>query len=164
MNTDKAILPQDPEHQSNDEWLQSYDSATAYRQASNSPVRLPQSPSEAVPRHNTLTGGYQYIGHRTTKQGRVVLEFAHIETGILAVRFFNVELRTYRVGEHGQFTTRPRHKFRRFWLHMIGQQPRSWSRVHQQMHLLKELRYNGLATYRHTANSSYWNLEKVRKL
>lgn len=94
----------------------------------------------------------------------MVLEYAHIDTGVLAVKFFNVDVLNYRVGEHGQFTSRPRHKFRQFWLHMIGCPPGKWCRVHQEMYKLKDLRYRGRATYRTADNGGYWNLEQVRKL
>jgi hypothetical protein len=159
MSTDNRILT-DPKHQTNDEWLQGYSNTSGDGQPRLVAVS-PENPSHDA---SSLQGEFAYQEHRTTKNGRVVLEFAHMETGVVALRFFNVDVKKYRTGSHGQFTTYPRHKFRKFWQHMVGCPPAKWCRVHQEMHKLKDLRFRGHATYRTTDKGGYWNLEKVRKL
>ena len=157
------------QNQTNKEWLGSYDNATKYRQASNTPVTFSQKSSEPPPAKETLTGDFQCVGYRTTKQGRVVLDYVHKDTGEIASRFFNVNVHSartgkmYRVGEGGQFTTKKGHRFRRFWLYFIGEPPFRWSRVHTEMHKLKAVSVTGTAVKIHTKNSSYWNLKELRK-
>jgi len=118
---------------------------------------------------DTLTGDFNFIGHRTTKLGRVVLEFVHKDTGEIVCRFFNVDIRStrtgrmYRVGEGGQFTTRKAHRFRRFWLYFIGEPPFRWSRVHTELHKLKSVSITGTAEKIYTNSGSYWNLKEPRK-
>jgi hypothetical protein len=85
---------------------------------------------------------YEYQGHRTTKQGSLVLSFVNIETEEEAVAFFNVDVRrqrginkgdSYRTGQGGQFLPLPRSNFRKFWLETIGESPRRWASVHKEL-------------------------------
>ena len=170
MGTDHMILPEKPDHQSNESWLQEYDTAAVYRQASCTTIKASQMPPKTPqPTKDTLIGSFQYMGHRTTKVGRLVLEFIHIDTGEIACRFFNVEIestrnRMYRAGNGGQFTTRKGHRFRRFWLYVFDDKPpRRWSRVHLELHKLRAVAFIGTAKQKHAANSSYWNLTDLRK-
>ena len=157
----------DPKHQTNEEWLQEYTHGEHLpRPDKTSGHNKPRSSAcvgISTGDDCTLQGEFSYQDHRTTKQGRVVLEFVHTGTGVLVAKFFNVDVKKYRTGDHGQFTVYPRHKFRKFWMHMIGHPPGKWCRVHQEMYKLKGLRYRGRATYRTGEKSGYWNLDQVRK-
>jgi hypothetical protein len=158
MSTDNRILT-DPKHQTNDEWLQGY----THGEHLPSPRPLQRS-QEGSENEGKLCGEFAFIGHRTTRQGRVVLDFVHVETGQIAARFFNVDIKKYRSGNGGQFTTRKGNLFRQFWLHTVNEPPRRWCRVHWEMHKLKNISFRGLATHKNTEAGGYWNLEKIRKL
>jgi hypothetical protein len=156
------------------EWGADYDGVSDVKRPDKPPPQPPaeppiQKPAASEQQPGILSGSYQYIGHRTTKQGRLVLEFVHEQTGQIACRFFNVDTKSsrngqmYRAGEGGQFTTRKGHRFRRFWLYAIGNPPFRWSRVHLELHKLKAVPFTGIAEQRHTANRSYWNLTELRK-
>jgi len=125
----------------------------------------PNGKSEPTPTAKTLTGAFRYLEHRTTKQGRLVLDFVHVETGQTVSRFFNVDIQNprtkkkYRVGYGGQFTTRPGHYFRKFWNGIFEQEPRRWCRAHTELHKLKNIDFYGIATQA----SSYWKLENIKK-
>ena len=73
-STDMTILTQDPKHQTDEEWWQSYDDASRYRQASNTPVSAPQRRLDAPQQDNTLTGSaIETTRSEGAMPGRIVL-------------------------------------------------------------------------------------------
>lgn len=106
--------------QSTEEWL------TAYGGGEPPPALPEPEPART----------FRFAHHRTTKTGRLILSFAD-ENGVEALIWFNVETkgrtRNYRTGDNGQFNSRPRSKFRKFWRSITGKEPARWSRVHHQL-------------------------------
>ena len=168
MGADSKIIT-NPDGQSHEEWLADYDASSGYRQRLNTTavavVKQPLRQSQEQTKSEQLTGEFVFATHRTNRLGRVALDFVHVETGIRATRFFNVELGRYRAGERGQFATRKGSLFRQFWLYAIGKPPRRWCRGHWEMHRLKAIKFIGVATFKSTesATSGYWSLAKIRK-
>jgi hypothetical protein len=131
-------------NQTVDEWLQEYETEKkvfpAQRQiAKPENVTELRSPStNSMPAKATLA----YMGHRTTKLGRLVLAFIDTKTGEEVAAFFNVSIKqgkngskgtSYRTGEGGQFNPPPRGKFHRWWMQTVERAPRRWSRVHKEL-------------------------------
>ena len=127
-----------------DSWIKAYESRES---ATSMPLDdtymspkvsgVPQSPPT-----QEFGNLYEYQGHRTTKQGSLVLSFVNIETEEEAVAFFNVDVRrqrgikkgdSYRTGQGGQFLPLPRSNFRKFWLKTVGMRPRRWASVHKEL-------------------------------
>ena len=80
---------------------------------------------------------FRYVGHRTTSQKSVVLEFESLDGKLTAVKFFNVKLssgnKSYPAGYKGQFNSQERSNFRKFWMQAVGKKPDRWCRVHKSM-------------------------------
>ena len=112
--------------QSTDEWLEALSG-----KAPKSPVRV------------------SFDHHRTTRQGSLVLAFRAVpEDGREYVVFFNVDVHRqrgaakgapYRTGAGGQFLSRKRSKFRKFWMSVVGIEPRRWSEAHHELWKLATL-------------------------
>lgn len=95
----------------------------------------------------------RYDTHRTTKNGAVVLVFFVVATGEEAVLFFNADNRkqrgkekgeNYKSGHMGQFNPKPRSKFRKFWMSVVGEAPSRWSLAHKFLKpRLKDLFFTG---------------------
>ncbi|MCS3902212.1 hypothetical protein J2T55_000204 [Methylohalomonas lacus] len=117
--------------QSTGEWLAEYDGAsTAERSCLNG--------SEGNPGHGRQTREMLYQEHRTTRKSTLALSFVDAQTGEEATLFFNISLkgrngRTYRTGTNGQFNSKKRSHFRKFWFRVVGKKPRRWCRVHEEL-------------------------------
>lgn len=115
----------------------------------------------------------RFISWRTTWQGRLVLELIDSATGEEVDAFFNVDIKrlrskgNYPTGERGQFFPRRRCKFRKLWNCSVGQEPLRWSRVHKEMHKLKDIEFTGtlVTSYRSdgTAYTEVKDLEPRRR-
>ena len=132
--------------------------------------RLVQGVQAAILDIKTLTGRFDYVGHRTTTSSRLVLEFEHLDTGTIVPMFFNVQIesrrkgKNYRVGEGGQFTFRQRHKFHRFWSEMLGTPPSRPSRAHHGLHRLGKLKLKGEASFKSSERGGYWELIRLERV
>jgi len=157
---------------SNDAEIAAWQAEYSAALESKRPEAHPRSAGEPLTQRSTqnapappegLSGEFRFIGHRTTRFGRVALDFTHEDTGQICTRFFNVDIKKYPAGENGQFTTKKRSLFRQFWLQVIGEPPRRWCRVYWEMHRLKKVNFKALATYKPTADGGYWSITKIRK-
>ena len=127
-----------------DSWIKAYESReSATSMPLDDTCMSPQVPRIAQPALIQDVGNlYEYQGHRTTKQGSLVLSFVNIETGKEAVAFFNVDVRrqrgpkkgsSYRTGRGGQFLPMPGGNFRKFWSSTVGVNPHRWASVHKEL-------------------------------
>lgn len=143
-----------PEKQTIDDWLADYDGKPPSRNQSVDP------PFSTAP--DTLIGEFRPFDHRTTRLGRLALEFEHVATHLPAVKFFNVKLGRYPARPHGQFTSTPGSEFRRFWLYVFGEPPkRKWCRAHEGLHKLKNFNFTGKAIRRNGANGPFYELVEI---
>lgn len=141
----------DDTEQSNGDWWDSYDG----KPANGAPP--PETPFGATPETKTITGEFCYVDHRTTRLSRLILEFKHRETGIIALMFFNVDLRKYPARPHGQFVPPKEGKFRRFFIYALDQPPLYWCRAHRELYKLKDVLFTGTATRK----KKCWELGKI---
>jgi len=116
-----------------EEWLLEYETGK--------PV-MPGILTKELTRPQRINHILRYESHRTTKVGHLVLAFIDIESWQEVNAFFNVGIikkrgeykgTSYRTGLGGQFNVTPRHKFYKFWMNVVGKEPRRWSRVHKEM-------------------------------
>jgi hypothetical protein len=175
-----------PEEQTHEEWLHDLDAASG---DSDVPGRAPapdldsrqtesRKPADRrrsqgipadIPPGDAAIQEFRYRGHRTTCKARLVLEFEHVETGIVAVMFFNVLIenpktgKKYPTGGGGQFTYSEGHKIHRFLKEVFGAPPARPSRAHHQLQRLKHVKFVGEATFKKTKDSSYWELTNLQR-
>jgi hypothetical protein len=183
-----------PQDQTNEEWLHDYVTSPAadgtrlidrepkypWETKITSPLEdKPQAISPSGPStdtqdvtqdaESTLIGDFHYIEHWTfrkaRKTGGLSLTFAHNETGVTASMFFNVDLRNYQHGKHGQFLPPVLGKFVKFWTKFLGNPPRQWSRAHHGLRNLKGMRLSGTAILKHKeSGEEYWELIELKKI
>lgn len=128
--------------QSVDEWLAEYGGEPAPSTTPAEPILI-------------------YDTHRTTKNGHLVLAFIDKETGEEVCAFFNVDVtiqrgankgKSYRTGHRGQFLPKPRSKFRKFWMDVVGTEPNRWAKVYKELRpRLKDLELTAEVTTAYTA-------------
>ena len=136
MNANRAY------HQTPEEWLQEYKTGVVVEPTEN--VHRPVNVLELVFDH-----------HRTarTKSGSVILCFVEVATGQEYLAFFNADLNQQRgsnkgqqrkIGQGGQFLPPKRGKFRKFWMSIVGTEPKRWSTVHKDINArLKDFTFTG---------------------
>jgi len=117
----------------------------------------------------------RYESHRTTKSGRLILAFIDVETGQEVVAFFNADIKRnygnykgtfYSTGLWGQFNVNPRHKFHKFWMDVIGEEPLRWCRVHKEMRSkLSKFLFTGEITVAYRSDGSpFLQVRNIKKL
>lgn len=124
----------------------------------------------------------RYESHRTTKfsrlitkSSRLILAFIDVETGQEVNAFFNADIirkrgkhkgTTYRTGLGGQFNVTSRHKFYKFWMDIVGEEPTRWCRVHKEMKSkLGKLIFTGeLSTGHREDGSPFMQVRNIKKL
>ena len=127
-----------------DSWIKAYESRESVTSMPLDDTYMSSKVSSVLQTSPTQEVGnlYEYQGHRTTKQGSLVLSFVNVETEEEAVAFFNVDVRrqrgpkkgeSYRTGQGGQFLPLPRSNFRKFWSSTVGENPRRWASVHKEL-------------------------------
>jgi len=148
-----------------DEWLLEYETGK--------PVIPGAVNKELLPlKHSPIL---RYESHRTTKNSRLVMTLTDTETGQEVVAFFNVDIKrrygkykgtSYRTGVGGQFNVTPRHKFYKFWMDVVGEEPLRWCRVHKELKSkLKNLKFTGeVSTGYREDGSSFIQIKNLRKL
>ena len=141
-------------YQTNEEWIQEYETGIKVMPAA------PRNDSLPCPRVPLL----KFDSHRTTKNGSLVIAFIDMETGQEVDAFFNVDIKrkrgthkgkNYRCGEGGQFLPKSRSKFRKFWMTVVGQEPRRWASVHKEMRSkLREFTFTGKISTSYTKDNA----------
>ena len=134
------------------------------------------TPPEPLPDHaftqdtaNTLVGEFHYSEHWTFHKGRktgsLSLTFIHVETSKVVSMFFNVALKNYKQGKHGQFIPSEMGKFRAFWRKYLGKPPSQWSRAHHGLKKLRNIRFIGTANLKYKeTGETYWELVELEKI
>ncbi len=100
-----------------------------------------------------------FNGFRTTRLSRLVISFIDTKNREEAVTFFNVDIKKqrgegeYETGENGQFFPKKKSNFRKFWMRIVGVEPRSWARVHKEIKSrFKNRLFTGLIDHKERSN------------
>jgi hypothetical protein len=173
-----------PQEQTIDEWLDDHAQESGHGclpntpefKAQTYPVRVPSSELKREPylvsstesSEKALYGEFKYIEHRTTKYGRLVLEFMHAETNEPCSMFFNVSIgnqkgKRYPAGRHGQFTVKNQRKIKQFWISIFKKLPDRWSRAHGKLRRMKKMKFTGkvIKKYKKDGSGSYLELVEL---
>lgn len=126
-----------PQNQTNEEWLNDYADASG-ENVRKLPARSSSPANSVCRKEDSVEVLCRYVGHRTTRNDSVALEFESIDRKTRATKFFNVGLKSsreknYPAGKNGQFIPPELGNFRRFWMKATGVVPSRWSRVHKSM-------------------------------
>ena len=147
------------DNQRTDEWLSDYERAEPAEPKGQAIGGAPyknwvrETPITRIDSQEASGPILVYDTHRTTKKGALVLVFIVKATREEAVCFFNVDIRkqrgkekgeNYKTGHMGQFNPKPRSKFRKFWMSVVGEAPSRWSLAHKFLKpRLKDLFFTG---------------------
>lgn len=126
-----------PQNQTNEEWLNDY-AVVSGENVRKLPDRSSPPTNPIYREEDSVEVLCRYVGHRTTRNGCIALEFESIDGNTRATKFFNVGLKSsreknYPAGKNGQFIPPELGNFRRFWMKATGVAPSRWCRVHKSM-------------------------------
>lgn len=154
--------------QSCDEWLEEYETGQPVVPANVFNRRLSAEASSKLV--------LRYDHHRTAKsyKGAVVLSFVD-SNGDEYVKFFNVDLSHQRgpkkgtqrkVGLGGQFLPPRRGEFRKWYVKVVGSEPKRWATVHKELKArLKAISFTGVfETATDSAGRQFFRLKNVEIL
>lgn len=149
-------------NQTVDEWIQEYTTGEKV---------IPKNWS-----HNTVDNTIilEYVTHRTTALGSLVLEFRDPITRSLYSAFFNVDLtvqrgkdkgKRHKVGAKGMFYPPERGKLREWWINIVGKEPKRWASLNKELKpRLSKLNLTGDFDISYTKANKPFNRVKNLKL